>query len=484
MNKKMSLLWCGLFFCQFAFSNLKINFKHSKIHALYNFVETISGYDHRNRAIKELFDKSQFNSPETQKLIQEFQELGPALNNYIVYPGNLNTRYAGIQIGQLMLIRSVVAKDLDDLAERTLELMPIASHAQLFNLLEQFLIIYEKLIWDDNFVELTKYTGQLMALAEKVDLELLYNKAAAFYGATWPKNQAFYVSFWPIPLKKGSSNAESLGTIESMGILFNANDDEGKFGVLFHELSHSLYKAQSFKLKQEIENFFMEHPSPYSKIAYRFFNEALATTLGNGIAFEEAAGHLDQGSWYNNRYIHGFGKALYPETKKYFLQSKTMDQHFFEMAVSAFAAIFPDSIYEYAPRFQEVLMMGDDVVFQISTIRGLLRKYFRTSSSWGSSPIADEQTLETFQRIDQTALIVVSGGELNQLDGLAQIYSPLAERLDLIKSEPDSYIYSFIDKNNRAVIILKVENELELENALSLLKEKERIDSRNPWIKL
>ena len=61
-----------------------------------------------------------------------------------------------------------------------------------------------------------------------------------------------------------------------------------RFGVIFHELCHSLFKAQPMALQKELDSWFLSLRTPHAIFAYRYYNEALATALGNGWFTERA----------------------------------------------------------------------------------------------------------------------------------------------------------------------------------------------------
>lgn len=55
--------------------NIKITFQTNKIHCLFNFIDAISGSNYGSYALKDYFDKSKFNTPENQQLLEKYTQL-------------------------------------------------------------------------------------------------------------------------------------------------------------------------------------------------------------------------------------------------------------------------------------------------------------------------------------------------------------------------------------------------------------------------
>ncbi|RYF31747.1 MAG: hypothetical protein EOO38_31440 [Cytophagaceae bacterium] len=118
-------------------------------------------------------------------------------------------------------------------------------------------------------------------------------------------------------------------------------------GVILHEMCHVLYDEQPAEIQHEIQKWFDENPSSFAPAAYTFFDEAMATALGNGYAYKELKGQMDSTEWYNNPYINGFAKALYPVAEQYLNSGKPIDKAFIDAAIAIFEKTFPDSLTDY-----------------------------------------------------------------------------------------------------------------------------------------
>ena len=70
-------------------ASIKIEFRVNKIQGFYNFVETVTGNQHRSAVIRELFEKSSFNNDKYKALIQKFRMVSADLDQGFNYKGYL-----------------------------------------------------------------------------------------------------------------------------------------------------------------------------------------------------------------------------------------------------------------------------------------------------------------------------------------------------------------------------------------------------------
>ena len=387
-----------------AFAEIRIEFRVNKVQGFYNFVETISGNPHRSKVILDLFEKSSFNNPKYQALIKELNSVGASLDKGFNYDGYPKSRNMGQSMDLLFVTQSAFAKDLNDFSLRTLGILPMADHKRFFEILHEFEPVYDTLIWKTNGKKLLTYKGRLEQLSRKWKVQELFRKAAKFYGAEWPESVPFAVGLYAIPGSRGHSSAESIGAFESVGVLVDEKDIPGRFGVMFHEMCHSLYEAQSIELQKQLESYFYSSRSQYAAYAYRTLNEGLATVLGNGWASEKAAGKPDEGEWYNERYINGFAKGVYSLTVSYLDAHRTIDADFVAKSIEKYAELFPEAIYEYDNLLTRVILITDGKDITTRESSEVLRKSFRVNSLNRSSPIDANETISELQETEATVL--------------------------------------------------------------------------------
>lgn len=462
-------------------NDLNVHFQTNRIHSLYNFVETISGKPNRSGKLKEVFENSPHNTPGVQAKLKRFNVLSRHLRKGFHFGGFPKSRRMGQSIDLIFVVRSMYSQDLNDLGNRTISLLPIGIHSELFKILKELEPIHQKLIWSPHKSDVNAYKGKMETLAKKVGLKNLFDSASKFYNASWPDDLPFVISFYPIPGKEGHSSGESIGNVESVGILTEETDYAGRFGVLFHEMCHSLYESQSISFQKDIEKWFDSSPSKYAKYAYRYLNEALATAIGNGWAYEKTTGNIDTGQWYNDKYINDFAKALYPSIKGYLDSDKSIDQAFVTNAISIFENTFPDSLYEYENLMFSLLLTGDNKSFKPKDISPLLRKHFRISSINRSAPIQHQFTLEEIKGSpSSTVIAVLKKSEIAQLEWLVTQHKPLNKYKGQFSSQKKDFIFSTLDDTGRAYIFI-VTSESNLGSVFKIFKEKRKFDPKTPF---
>ena len=315
-------------FLPFAHAQFKVEYRISKMHGLINFVETISGEAHRSEKLRNIFKKSVYNNKKYSELISAFKKIREINNQGWNWDGYPSDRHMGQDLRKIFLIRSTYAKDMGDFRERTLGLLPLAEHEKIFSILEKFEPVYDALVWDKTIAKLEKYRENIEGKSRDWGLDKLFKGALKFYRAKWPAGATFVISLYPIPGADGHSSGESIGVFQSVGVLVDEKDIPGRFGVIFHEICHGLYESQDREFQKEFEKYFTGSESEYASYAYQYINEALATALGNGLAYMKAAGKPDGGSWYNDDYINGFAKGIYPMVESYFHNEKPIDRNF------------------------------------------------------------------------------------------------------------------------------------------------------------
>jgi hypothetical protein len=67
-------------------------------------------------------------------------------------------------------------------------------------------------------------------------------------------------------------------------------------------------------------------------------NEVLATALGNGYVYEQLDGKIDDGDWYNRKYISLMAKQIYPLVTEY-INEKKIDRSFIDNYIKQYEAL-------------------------------------------------------------------------------------------------------------------------------------------------
>ena len=457
-------------------ANVGVEFTLNKTHALIVFVETLADNPHRPAYLKKVFDESRFNSEASRSYIIRFKQMDEALHRGIDFNGFPQSRHMGFNVNQIILTQSAYAENLQDLKRRSLGLLSFNEIVEYFEILKYFEPIYDQLIWQPNLKAMTEYKTLFEQKARQWKLADRFKSAHDFYNANWPESLNFRIAFYPIPKGAKASSAESMGTFESVGIIIGEKDTPGRFGVIFHELCHSLYESQSEDFQNKFQSFFYQSNSAYGRIGYNYINEVLATALGNGWMYEKAAGKLDDTSWYNDQIIEEMAKAIFPDVKEYAENNKAIDESLIAKYLAHFEKKFPKSIDETNYLFSFVHLITDGEVVKNEVARPIIKKIFRTRSMQTSSPLNHEKTIGYLQKPDELFyLAVISRKQIGQLEDAAKQLPNLFPGVKTVISSKGSGVYRFDNRTNPVTVII-LDGDSSLEGIFDEIKKLPTID--------
>lgn len=477
MSKIIFILVLSL--SQMAFAKNLVEYKISRVHGLIDFAYSLIDEPHHAPGIKEAFKRSSYGTSEVKNAIEEIRSLRPSLHASFNFNSTVPSRSDGISVDSLIVIQSLFAKNLDELSERVIGFMPLAEHKKFFASLKVLSPVYDKLIWDSSVVSLEAHKKKLDELAVKIRLDEMFKKVEFFYRGKWPEETSFVIGLYAIPLLKdfqNSTNSHSLASIEEHGVMVGAKNDDllGSFGVIFHELCHSVYGSQTDVFKKDFENYFVTNKSLYKNQAYSWINEALATALGNAWAFERAGGVLsEKDSWYNEPTIDGYAKALYPMVKDYMLNGKVLDKPFVDRAVELYEKTFPQAIYSFDGLMNKANVVFHGRVFTGPKLISQFRDSFRISDMNMSAPFDAPESLEAFKDPNGTLILLMTSKEGEAFAGYARQVPALHPFLDAIKKMPVRSVFAHLDENGRGYLVIKADSEADLTQVFQGMK-KER----------
>jgi hypothetical protein len=274
---------------------------------------------------------------------------------------------------------------------------------------------------------------------------------------------------YPIPLESGMTTAIPKGnTLICSFLTENENDYIGRLGVIVHEMCHILFDEQPLHLQNKIDRWFKESESDYSKLAYSYLDEGLATAIGNGWAYQQIHGEVDTMQWYNDEYIDGFGHALFSEVSNYLAEGKMIDKTFIENAIALFGKTFPNANAD-VNTLLKVLQVYSNVEERekIDELFGTLQSNFDIHSAWLSTPIDDDKSKETFQKDQITKLFIIENNNASTIDLLKKEYEEMPSEIPTT----ENFILAFKTKKSRSTVfivnLIKLKN---LEKTLKVLK--------------
>jgi hypothetical protein len=460
---------CTLFYLLLIFSKCHsqdfIQFKISKPQAVFAFAEASINWRSSSSTLKEFINTKTQGDSIFKKLMTDFQALELDYSyKREAFPASRRQYRSTYDLIKIALVN---ADNFEDFRSRSMGILPIENQEKLILILKETEKYFDRLIWN-KYQE--SFSKNIIALAAyKQPASDIFARFNYFYNSTWPQSTPFIVSLYPIPGKKGITTATPHANSLILGVLADTSRHETMIGVVLHEICHVLYDEQSASFQHKISQFFKNNPSKYTPHAYTFFDEGLATALGNGWAYKQLSGKLDTKDWYNNEYINGFAKALYPTVEDYLENKKQIDQTFVDAAVAIFEHTFPKSTADYGILLNKVNIYNDAPTdHERNVIFSKINPKFQLSNSNFSSPILDPLSIEDIKNSKNTQLIIIDSNHETNWKVLGKIFPNLKKKSKNNHTEP--LLLAFYDEKNRPIIILNAHTSAELDGLLLKMK--------------
>jgi hypothetical protein len=315
----------------------------SKILGLFEFTLSAAGNQEGPGVFRRLIEGSKFATLETESL-RRLADLDLGAHNYI-YSGYPETHGQTIGAGAFFRMAAAKASDLNDFRDRTAGIVPIEDQNTLVQAMLDAEPAYDSLLWTPYGAAIERHVENLTAHVDVHGLDDRMRRLAAFYGSSWPAELPFRVALHPYPPQRGFS-AGVFGNVAMSGIVPGFSDYAMYASIVLHEIAHQLYGHQPRSRAHALRTTMLASPSPTAMLAYRWLDEALATAVANGWAYEQMSGSVDEGAWYDNRIIDGYARALYPRVIEYLEHGREIDDEFLHHAVVQFEATFPEALGE------------------------------------------------------------------------------------------------------------------------------------------
>ena len=474
----------------------RIEFRASKTLGLWNFMESISrseGTLKSSEALREIFERSRFNTPQRRKLLEEFHDIQDHYFRYGFhfsdYPEARDE--TNWNVSASFDLQSAKSGDLDDFYGRTGQTLPPSEHRRMFSIVRSFVPVYEELIWKPSAAKLNRHLKALKRAVERSNIQgIFFGKAIKFYHGTWPGNESITVYLCPVP--KGEMQYATIIDDSVLDQAFlGAKGADRAFRDLsddFHEICHGIYESESVEFQRDMDQWFKSaEPSPYGAYAYRVINETLATAIGNGLVYRLLTGADRKDPWYYDETgeINAFARGLYPMVLDYWNNGRPLDKDFVIRSVEKYKELFPNAEFAYSQLLSGAILMTDSVVMKSDEAATVFEDVFGLHVSRRGSPIADEDTLADFRSAPQglAFMLIVSDKGIGQLDALKGI---LPEMLNWKKRFPasGSWVFSALGVGRRPVLIFKAGSPAEFKELLTKLKEDKFIQPDGKLVKL
>ncbi|MES2760921.1 MAG: hypothetical protein V4677_01895 [Bacteroidota bacterium] len=460
---------------QFAFGQQVVQTKFSKPFAILKFLQTAVGGHGTSFTFKHQIDTSFLGkNPTFQNLIEDYQSLQLDYN-YVKqqYPSN---RKRTTSTWDLLCVASISSNTNEELFDRIIGIYPNVDYLKLKQIITDAEPFYDRFIYTRYKPVIDDKIRELQGLSPK--LNELFGKFKTFYGSSWDKSMPFNLSIYPIIGRSGQTTATPHANSLEMGVLTQEEDIFDLLSIGMHEMSHVLFEEQPLLLQQKLDSVFTDTINPYTRFAYHYIDEALATALGNGYAYKELAGEIDSSEWYNDFYINAYAKAIYPLTEQYVNDKKQMDKTFILKAIELFKQTFPNALYDFEPLLMKTdVYYEDDVTKDIDEMESALHKTFRIYSSNMSIPMSDKISIDNIKSSKETQVIIIHKNQLQNLTKLKLVFKNLAT----LPSQKNM-IVSFLDRNKRAIIVIVAEDKTKAIEGMKLLKTQKQIDPKKLWV--
>ena len=454
----------------------RLTFKVSKPVCVLTFLQAANGNANMSRTLTEYIWKhvAGEDSAKLYSLATSFARLDLSTSyNFSSYPEN---RQRPKTVLNLLTIAAVQSGSVKEFTERIIGVLPNDEWMQIKSIFTESEKYYDKMIGAPYDTEIKHQVEELSKYTSGADS--IFNKLKQFYGSTWCDDIPFTVSIYPVPGRRGMTTATPHSNSLVLAVFTKEGDHAMRMGVAFHEICHVLYDEQSLVTQQKLDTVFLQSTSAFSKYAYSYFDEAVATACGNGWAYKALTGEMDKTAWYNDDYINGYAHAIYPMVAEYIELGKPMDKAFIENAVGLFEKKFSKAAGDFKNIFNSIHLYTDaDNNEQFGDIASVMRKYFRISSMYSSFPISDPQSLEMMGQSDGSQFFIVHTKQTQNYKILSDLFPQLAN------SEPShGGITCFFDRKKRPIIIVNIADISKLDYAIGKLAKKGEMSAEEPFI--
>ncbi len=444
-----------------------VNIKFSKPFAILKFLETAKGSHAISKTYKHQIDTSYLSkNKDFKKLVRDYASINL---DYVYTKNQFPVKRKHIaSTWDLICIASISSTTNEEFFTKIIGVIPNSDYVLLKQIITQAEPFYDTFIYNNNKEIVFNKVRELQELSPK--LNQLFEKFKSFYGSSWDKAIPFNLTLYPILGNRGQTTATPHANSLEMGVLTQEDDNFTLLSVGMHEMCHVLYDEQPLQIQEMIDDAFSDSTIIYSQFAYHYIDEALATALGNGYVYKKLTTELDTSEWYNDSYIDTYAKAIYPLVENYLDSNKQLDRTFIYRAISVFQKTFPNAIYEYEPNFINTnLYFETENELEVEDLQSYLHNCFRIYSSNTSNPILNAETLDLIKTSPETQVIFVYK---NQAQTMLKLQSIFGKLIGLpIKN---NMLINFIDKNNRAIIIVKAENLEKIKDGVKLMKTQKR----------
>ncbi len=453
-----------------------LQFKISRPYSVINFLEASTGAMGTSDALKEYIKSNTAGDTAYSKLIRRYQ----LIELSIIYQrtGFPESRPSYRSTKDLLMIQAIQSNSINEFKQSAAGILHNTDFLNLIDIMVEADQFYQKLIW-------SKYSQaalhQLSMLKKhEGSANDAFIKLKKFYNSAWGNDMPFIVTMVPVPGHSGGTSATPHANSLCIDVLTDETKYAERVGITMHEIAHVLYAEQSREVQSQLESCFSRNSSVNSQPTHHFIDEGLATACGNGWMYHMLTHKIDSEGWYDNEYIEGLGRAIYPMVSQYILQGKSIDQSFIDEAIRLFGEKFPKASMEYGIQINHLTLYADEErPIERQQISQDLRSQFMVSWLNFSSPILGPESLNFLKNNEGTQLIIIDRHPEPTLQALR---STLPDLNTINYNLNENFIINYFDSSHRLIIIAKT-NEGESSLLFKALKEKRYVTTGETYWK-
>lgn len=236
---------------------------------------------------------------------------------------------------------TVRANTLEQLAEALPPSLGAQDRATLMTTIETLLPRYiEMMAGEQEAVNAS--ARQLAAYLRDKQVSEVFSSMEKLYDVKWPHEKPILVGLSPVPAS-GSFTASVDGATVFGDFPLGFQDFDAYTSVVLHEIGHALLEGQSTSTKNDWNAGFTHASQRTRLFAEAWFNEGLATAVGNGWSWKKLTGEVDPNQWYNNEVINRYSRAIAPRVFELLDKNQSISQGDLRWMSGAFDREFPDA---------------------------------------------------------------------------------------------------------------------------------------------
>jgi len=434
----------------------RVRFVQSEVLSLLYLASSVSGTSSRiNPRLVTLYREQGGDEDVAASLGRVFERAPRSLPTYApsvsIPEGRPNAR----GLVEALEIMAMASSDLDDFSARSAAILTAPIHAELIDAMRALAPWHTEHVWTPSTSRLGDAQRELEALSAKTQLEAKLEQIRVFYDAELSSDTPFILGLVPIPGERDRRLAHAIGTHAVLEVI-ERDDLEPLFGVVAHELCHSLYVFQSPEVQRRIAaDIKASGGDPRAaRHAAIELNEALATAIGNGWtgASLYAADKNMSRPWYGDPVVDAYAKALYPEVVRRLELGQSWDEDFSGHLVATFSKAFPEFWRDPRLAFSHTLFIVDGVNMDDkgAWAEHLPRSRFTSFSAPAEHPFSLDAYRGALGR--DAVVFVVGRSDLANLEGYA-LPSAHAKVASTALDEGTPFAYAFDHEGSLHVLL-------------------------------